>query len=319
MEYITLGNSDLKVSRLCLGCMSFGEADEGQYQWTLGYEDSSRIIHKAYEAGINFFDTSNNYSNGTSEIFLGKAIKDIGRDNVVIATKCYFNEGKLSPEAIHREIEGSLKRLDTDHIDLLVLHRYDYDTPVKDTLQALNEEVKAGHIRYYGASSMYGYQFAEYCYTAAMNGYQSFTTLQNHYNLIYREDERDLIPVAEKFAVSRTSFAPYAAGRLSRKNWDSDSVRSILDQKEGTRYDATEEYDKKIAQRVYELSEKYGVSMANINLAWQYAKGVAAPIIGITKEKYIDDAIKVFDFKLKEEDIAYLEELYIPHKINCNR
>lgn len=319
MEYITLGNSDLKVSRLCLGCMSFGEADEGQYQWTLGYEDSSRIIHKAYEAGINFFDTSNNYSNGTSEIFLGKAIKDIGRDNVVIATKCYFNEGKLSPEAIHREIEGSLKRLDTDHIDLLVLHRYDYDTPVKDTLQALNEEVKAGRIRYYGASSMYGYQFAEYCYTAAMNGYQPFTTLQNHYNLIYREDERDLIPVAEKFAVSRTSFAPYAAGRLSRKNWDSDSVRSILDQKEGTRYDATEEYDKKIAQRVYELSEKYGVSMANINLAWQYAKGVAAPIIGITKEKYIDDAIKVFDFKLKEEDIAYLEELYIPHKINCNR
>ena len=319
MEYITLGNSDLKVSRLCLGCMSFGEADEGQYQWTLGYEDSSRIIHKAYEAGINFFDTSNNYSNGTSEIFLGKAIKDIGRDNVVIATKCYFNEGKLSPKAIHREIEGSLKRLDTDHIDLLVLHRYDYDTPVKDTLQALNEEVQAGHIRYYGASSMYGYQFAEYCYTAAMNGFQPFTTLQNHYNLIYREDERDLIPVAEKFAVSRTSFAPYAAGRLSRKNWDSDSVRSILDQKEGTRYDATEEYDKKIAQRVYELSEKYNVSMANINLAWQYAKGVAAPIIGITKEKYIDDAIKVFDFKLKEEDIAYLEELYIPHKINCNR
>ena len=319
MEYITLGNSDLKVSRLCLGCMSFGEADEGQYQWTLGYEDSSRIIHKAYEAGINFFDTSNNYSNGTSEIFLGKAIKDIGRDNVVIATKCYFNEGKLSPKAIHREIEGSLKRLDTDHIDLLVLHRYDYDTPVKDTLQALNEEVQAGHIRYYGASSMYGYQFAEYCYTAAMNGFQPFTTLQNHYNLIYREDERDLIPVAEKFAVSRTSFAPYAAGRLSRKNWDSDSVRSILDQKEGTRYDATEEYDKKISQRVYELSEKYNVSMANINLAWQYAKGVAAPIIGITKEKYIDDAIKVFDFKLKEEDIAYLEELYIPHKINCNR
>ena len=319
MEYITLGNSDLKVSRLCLGCMSFGEADEGQYQWTLGYEDSSRIIHKAYEAGINFFDTSNNYSNGTSEIFLGKAIKDIGRDNVVIATKCYFNEGKLSPKAIHREIEGSLKRLDTDHIDLLVLHRYDYDTPVKDTLQALNEEVQAGHIRYYGASSMYGYQFAEYCYTAAMNGFQPFTTLQNHYNLIYREDERDLIPVAEKFSVSRTSFAPYAAGRLSRKNWDSDSVRSILDQKEGTRYDATEEYDKKIAQRVYELSEKYNVSMANINLAWQYAKGVAAPIIGITKEKYIDDAIKVFDFKLKEEDIAYLEELYIPHKINCNR
>lgn len=319
MEYITLGNSDLKVSRLCLGCMSFGEAEEGQYQWTLGYEDSESIIHKAYEAGINFFDTSNNYSNGTSEIFLGKAIKKLGRDNVVIATKCYFNPGKLSPEAIHREVEGSLKRLDTDHIDLLVLHRYDYDTPVEDTLKALDEEVKAGRIRYYGASSMYGYQFAEYCYTAKEKGYQPFTTLQNHYNLIYREDERDLIPVAEKFNVSRTSFAPYAAGRLSRKDWDSDSKRSVLDRQEGTRYDKNEDYDRQIANRVYELSLKYGVSMANINLAWQYKKGVAAPIIGITKEKYIDDALSCFNVDLSNEDVRYLEELYLPHPITCNR
>ena len=319
MEYITLGNSDLKVSRLCLGCMSFGEAEKGQYQWTLNYEDSANIIHKAYEGGINFFDTSNNYSDGTSEIFLGRALKDYPRQSYVVTTKCYFNEGKLSPEAIHREIEASLKRLDLPYIDLLVLHRYDYDTPVKETLKALNEEVKAGHIRYYGASSMFGYQFAEYCYTAEKEGYQPFTTLQNHYNPIYREDERDLIPVAEQFHVSRTSFAPFAAGRLSRKNWDSDSIRGRLDKEEGTRYDAMEEYDRKIAERVYELSLKYETSMTDICLAWQYEKGVAAPIIGITKEKYLDDALKCFDVKLKKEDVSYLDELYIPHPITCNR
>ncbi|MBQ2232825.1 MAG: aldo/keto reductase, partial [Erysipelotrichaceae bacterium] len=155
MEYIKLGNSDLKVSRLCLGCMSFGEADQGQYQWTLDYESSKKIIDKAYDCGINFFDTSNNYSNGTSEIFLGKAIKDYRREDIVITTKCYFNEGKLSAKAIHREVQGSLKRLDTDYIDILVLHRFDYDTPIEETLAALDEEVKAGHIRYYGASAMY--------------------------------------------------------------------------------------------------------------------------------------------------------------------
>ena len=319
MEYITLGNSSLNVSRLCLGCMSFGEPDVGQYQWTLPYEDSKRIIQKAYELGINFFDTSNNYSSGTSELFLGKALKDYDRQSYVIATKCYFNEGKLSPEAIHREIEASLKRLDCDYIDLLVLHRFDYDTPVADTLQALDEEVKSGRIRYYGASSMYGYQFAEYCYTASEKGYQPFTTLQNHYSPIYREDERDLIPVAEKFGVSRTSFAPFAAGRLSRKNWSSDSKRFALDSKEGTRYDAMQESDRKIAERVYELSEKYGVSMSCICLAWQYAKGVAAPIIGITKEKYLEDVLDCFSVHLSREEVACIDELYVPHPIVCNR
>ena len=319
MEYIKLGNSDLTVSRLCLGCMSFGEPDKGQYQWTLNYEDSERIILKAHECGINFFDTSNNYSNGSSEEYLGRAIKHFKRDEIVITTKCYFNEGKLSEEAIHREVANSLKRLDTDYIDILVLHRFDYDTPVEDTLKALNEEVKLGHIRYYGASAMYGYQFAEYCYKAKELGYQPFTTLQNHYSLIYREDERDLIPVANQFNVSRTSFAPFAAGRLTRKDWASDSVRYQLDSKEGTRYDKTEEMDKAIAVRVYDLSLKHNCSMTNICLAWQYAKGVAAPIIGITKEKYLNDAADCFDVKLSQDDINYLEELYVPHPINSNR
>ena len=319
MEYITLGNSDLKVSRLCLGCMSFGEAQRGQYQWTLDYDLSCAIIHKAYEAGINFFDTSNNYSAGSSEEFLGKAIRDFERDKIVITTKCYFNEGKLSAAAIHREVESSLKRLDCDYIDILVLHRFDYDTPVSETLEALDEEVKKGHIRYYGASAMFGYQFAQYCYTAKEKGFQPFVTLQNHYNPIYREDERDLIPVAEQFHVSRTSFAPYAAGRLARPSWNSDSVRFDLDQKEGTRYDAMEQQDRLIAQRVYELSKKYQTSMSDICLAWQFAKGVASPIIGITKEKYLDDAMKCFDISLSEDDMKYLDELYLPHPIVCNR
>ena len=319
MEYIQLNNSDLKVSRLCLGCMSFGEADRGQYQWTLNYKDSENIILKAHEAGINFFDTANNYSDGTSEEFLGRAIKDFVRKDIVIATKCYFNEGKLAPEAIHREVVKSLKHLDTDYIDLLILHRYDYDTPVEDTLMALNEEVKMGHIRYYGVSAMYGYQFAEYCYKAKEKGYQPFTTLQNHYNLIYREDERDLIPVAKQFNVSRTSFAPYAAGRLARVQYDEGSTRYLLDSKEGTRYDKSEESDRMIVQRVHDLADKYNVSMSNIALAWQFKKGVAAPIIGVTKEKYLYDALNCFDIKLSDEDVRYLEELYIPHQINCNR
>ena len=319
MEYTVLGNSDLRVSKLCLGCMSFGEADLGAYQWTLPYDESSNIIHRAYEAGINFFDTSNNYSNGTSEMFLGKAIKDFNRKDIVISTKCYFNEGKLSYDAIHREIENSLKRLDTDYIDLYILHRFDYDTAVEDTLKALNEEINMGRIRYYGVSSMYGHQFAEYCYKAKHLGYKPFTTLQNHYSLIYREDERDLIPVANKFGVSRTPFAPFAAGRLTRKDWSSDSKRYTLDAKEGTRYDKSEEHDKKIALRVYDLSVKYDCSMANICLAWEFAKGNDCPIIGVTKEKHLNDALNCFDIKLSKEDIDYLEELYLPHQINCNR
>lgn len=319
MKYTKLGNSDLTVSQLCLGCMSFGDPNIGQYQWTLNYEQSENIIRKAYENGINFFDTSNNYSNGTSEEYLGKAIKSFDRSKIVITTKCYFNEGKLSPEAIHREISNSLKRLDTDYIDLLVLHRFDYDTPVEETLKALNEEIAMGHIHYYGASAMYGNQFKEYCEKAEKLGYQPFTTLQNHYSLIYREDEKDLIPVAKEYGVSLTTFAPFAAGRLTRKEWSSDSLRYQLDEKKGTRYDATQEDDKKIAQRVYELSLKYNCSMANICLAWQFAKGVSSPIVGITKEKYIYDMINCFDIKLSNDDINYLEELYKTHPITCNR
>lgn len=319
MEYVKLGNSNLTVSKLCLGCMSFGNPDQGQYQWTLNYDETKNIIDKAYDAGINFFDTSNNYSNGSSEEYLGRAIKDFDRNSIVITTKCYFNEGKLSPEAIHREIANSLKRLDTSYIDILVLHRFDYDTPVEDTLKALNEEVKMGHIHYYGASAMYGNQFLEYCTKAKELGFQPFTTLQNHYSLIYREDEKELIPVAEQYGVSRTPFAPFAAGRLARRDYSSDSKRFTLDSAEGTRYDKTEEMDRKIVERVYEISQKYNCSMTNICLAWEFARGNASPIIGITKEKYLYDALNAFNIHLADEDIKYLEELYTTHPINCNR
>ena len=319
MRYIKLTNSNLTVSRLCLGCMSFGDADKGDYAWTLNYDESKKIIDLAISSGINYFDTSNNYSNGTSEEYLGKAIKDYNRKDLVIETKCYFNEGKLSKEAIHREVKNSLQRLQTDYIDIYVLHRFDYDTPVEETLDALNEEVKLGHIHYYGVSAMYGYQFAEYLYLAKEKGYQNFTTLQNHYSLIYREDERDLIPIARKFNVSLTPFSPFAAGRLTRKEWDSDSLRYSLDSKTGTRYDHMEEYDKKIAYRVYEMSQKYSCSMANVCLAWQYYKGIEAPIIGCTKEKHLLDALNATDIVLNKEDVDYLEELYVPHPIVANR
>ena len=319
MKYIKLNHSDLNVSRVCLGCMSFGDPEIGQYQWTLDYEGSAQIIQKAYHQGINFFDTSNNYSDGTSEQYLGRALKDLPRDSYVITTKCYFNEGKLSAKAIHREVEKSLRNLNTDYIDILVLHRFDYDTPVEETLDALNEEICKGHIRYYGASAMYGYQFAEYLYKAKEKGYPAFTTLQNHYNPIYREDERDLIPLASQFGVSRTSFAPYAAGRLARKDWNSDSRRFELDSQEGTRYDRYEEEDRKIARRIYELSLKHDCSMSNIALAWQYAKGVASPIVGITKEKYLDDVLNAMNIELSEEEVVYIDELYVSHPITCNR
>ena len=319
MKYIKLNNSNLEVSRLCLGCMSFGEAEIGQYQWTLPFEKSKSIIEKAYEYGINFFDTSNNYSDGTSEQFLGKVIKQYNRKDIVITTKCYFNEGKLSPEAIHREISKSLNNLDTDYIDILVLHRFDYDTPVIETLKALNKEVQDGRIHHYGVSAMYAYQLAEYCYLIKENNFKPLVTLQNHYSPIYREDERDLIPLARQFNISQTSFAPFAAGRLTRHSWSSDSLRYQFDNKEGTRYDATEQYDKKINDKIYELSKKYNCSMANICLSWQFYKGVASPIVGITKQEYLDDMINCFDLNIDENDFKEIDDLYYPHKINCNR
>lgn len=316
MEYIQLGNSGIEVSRFCVGCMSFGDPASKMHAWTLNPEESEAVIKHSLELGINFFDTANCYSAGTSEEYLGKAIKNnISRDKVVLASKVYFNEGHLSKEAIGREIEGTLRRLGTDYLDLYIIHRFDATTPIEETMEALDGLVKAGKVRALGASAMYGYQFYNMQMVAKENGFTPFSSMQNHYNLLYREDERELIPICNQMNVARTPYSPLAAGRLSRLGWKTDTLRSQTDKTAEVKYDSTEVTDYGIVLRVHELAEKYGVTMTQIALAWQFAKGVASPIIGATKMKYLDDAVGAFDVKLTDEDISYLEEAYVPHKI----
>lgn len=316
MEYTALGKTDIKISRLCVGCMSFGKPSADFHEWTLDQQETERMVSHALELGINFFDTANTYSHGTSEEYLGRAIKSCtARDKVVLASKVYFNEGRLSQNAIKREIDGTLKRLGTDYLDLYKIHRFDYDTPIEETMEALNELVKAGKVRAIGASAMYGYQFYNMQLAARDNGWTPFVSMQNHYNLLYREDERELIPLCRQMGVSLTPYSPLVAGRLCRKEWHTDTKRSMTDKMAASKYDGTESEDRKIILRVAEIAEKYGKTMTQISLAWQFAKGVSSPIIGATKAKYFDDAAGAFDVKLTTEDIAYLEELYAPHKI----
>lgn len=316
MQYTKLGNSGIKVSKFCLGCMSFGDPASNMHAWTLDPSASEAVIKHALDLGINFFDTANCYSAGTSEEYLGRAIRrGAARDQVVLASKVYFNEGKLSKTAIAREIEGTLKRLGTDYLDLYIIHRFDSSTPIEETMQALDSLVKAGKVRALGASAMYGYQFYNMQLCARDNGFTPFVSMQNHYNPLYREDERELIPICKQMNVALTPYSPLAAGRAARPNWEADTLRSKTDKVAHGKYDSTEEQDKKIAARIRETAEKYGVSMTAVTFAWHFAKGVASPIIGATKEKYLDDAVSAFDVNLTQEDIAYIEEPYVPHKI----
>lgn len=316
MQYTTLGNSGIEVSKFCLGCMSFGDPASNMHAWTLDPSASEAIIKHALDLGINFFDTANCYSAGTSEEYLGRAIRrGAARDKVVLASKVYFNEGKLSKTAIAREIEGTLKRLGTDYLDLYIIHRFDSSTPIEETMQALDSLVKAGKVRALGASAMYGYQFYNMQLCARDNGFTPFVSMQNHYNPLYREDERELIPICKQMNVALTPYSPLAAGRAARPNWEADTLRSKTDKVAHGKYDSTEEQDKKIAARIRETAEKYGVSMTAVTFAWHFAKGVASPIIGATKEKYLDDAVSAFNLNLTEEDIAYIDEPYVPHKI----
>lgn len=315
MEYTKLGKTDIEISKLCVGCMSFGKAGT-MHDWTLNEKDSEEIVKHALELGINFFDTANGYSAGTSEEYLGKAVKNnIARDKVVIASKVYFNEGRLSRNAIMREIDESLKRLGTDYLDLYIIHRFDYDTPIEETMEALNDLVKAGKVRAIGASAMYGYQFYNMQLAARDNGWTEFSAMENHYNLLYREDERELIPICKQMGVSLMPYSSLAAGHLARPTWDSDSLRSKTDKVAHGKYDRMEEYDIKIVNRVNELAEKHNCKMSQIAIAWQWAKGIASPIIGATKAKYLDDAAGALDVKLTSDDVAYLEEAYVPHPI----
>mgnify|MGYP000214311154 CR=1 FL=1 len=315
MEYTRLGTTDIEVSKLCIGCMSFGKAGL-MHDWTLDEAESEKVIKHALDLGINFFDTANCYSSGTSEEYLGKAIKNnVARDKVVLASKVYFNDGRLSKEAIAREIDGTLKRLGSDYLDLYIIHRFDFDTPIEETMEALNELVKSGKVRAIGASAMYGYQFYNMQLAAKEHGWTPFSTMENHYNLLYREDERELIPICKQMGVLLMPYSPLAAGHLTRPTWNTDTLRSKTDRVAMGKYDRMEEPDMHIVSRVQELAEKYNCKMSQIAIAWQWAKGIASPIIGVTKETYLDDAVGALDVKLTESDVAYLEEMYVPHPI----
>ena len=315
MEYTKLGNTDIDISKICDGCMIFGKPGT-MHDWTLDAAESEKVVKHALDLGINFFDTANGYSKGTSEQYLGQAIKkNIARDQVVIASKVYFNSGRLSAAAIHREIDGTLKRLGTDYLDLYIIHRFDYETPIEETMEALNGLIKAGKVRAIGASAMYGYQFYNMQLAARDHGWAQFQSMENHYNLLYREDERELIPICKQMGVSLMPYSPLAGGHLTHPGWHTDSLRSKTDRVLAGKYDDYEQQDLLIIQRVEELAKRYGVKMAQIALAWHWAKGVASPIVGGTKTSHLDDAVKALDVKLTPADIAYLEEPYTPHKI----
>lgn len=321
MEYVKLGRTGLDVSKLALGCMSYGAPVSEQFCWVLEEPEARKVIKHAVNQGINFFDTANCYSNGVSEEILGRAVKDfMYREDVVISTKVFVemrnrpNGGGLSRKEIMYEVEQSLRRLGLDYVDILYIHRWDYNTPIEETMRALNDLVTDGKVRYLGASAMYAWQFQKAQYTAERHGWVPFVAMQNHYNLLYREEEREMIPLCKDMGVDLTPYSPLAAGRLSR-DWTATTTRAELDKFAKGKYDSTKDTDKIIVDRVGELAERYGTTRTGIALAWQWHKGVVAPIIGPTKEKYIDDAVAAIDVKLSDEDVAYLEEPYVPHKV----
>ena len=317
MKYTTLGHTDIRVSRICVGCMSYGRPSADFHLWTLGEDETQQMVKHALDLGVNFFDTANSYSHGTSEEFLGSALRRLGvrREDVVLASKVYFNDGMLSPQAILREIDGTLRRLQSDYLDLYQIHRFDYTTPIEDTMQTLDSLVRQGKVRAIGASAMYGYQFHNMQICAERNGWTMFSTLQNHYNLLYREDERELIPVAEQYGVSRIPYSPLAGGHLSHRGWESGTKRSDTDTNIRNKYDRAKENDLEIIERVAQISEQLGVSMSQVALAWQFKRGVAAPIVGATNPKHFDDAVASVDLTLTDDEAAFLEAPYRPHEI----
>ncbi|RAS83668.1 aldo/keto reductase [Priestia endophytica] len=322
MEYVKLGNTGLDVSKFCLVCMSFGDAEKWIHQWVLNEEQSRSIIKKALDLGINFFDTANVYSMGTSEEFLGRALKDYAnRDEVVIATKVHqkMHEGPngagLSRKAIMSEIDKSLKRLGTDYVDLYIIHRWDYNTPIEETMEALHDVVKAGKARYIGASAMYAWQFQKALHVAEKNGWTRFVSMQNHLNLLYREEEREMLPLCREEKIGVTPYSPLASGRLTR-DWSETTQRSETDQVQKSKYDATADADRLVVERVAAIAEKRGVPRIHIALAWLLQKEpVTAPIIGATKISHIEGAVGSLSVKLTPEEIAFLEDPYVPHPI----
>ncbi len=323
MDYVRLGNSGLKVSRICLGCMSFGSPQGGTHAWALGEEQARPIIQKALEAGINFFDTANVYSAGTSEEITGRALRDFAkREEVVLATKVHGamgpgpNQHGLSRKAILQEIDHSLKRLGVDYVDLYQIHRFDHETPMEETLQALHDVVRAGKARYVGASSMHAWQFTKMLGLAERNGWTKFVSMQNHYNLIYREEEREMMPLCRAEGIGVIPWSPLARGRVAR-SWGKDgTARSKSDQFSQHLYGPSLESDHKVVNALEVLSQKRGLTMARVALAWLMGKpGVTAPILGVTKPQHLEDGLAALSVKLSEEESKTLEEPYIPHAI----
>jgi 1-deoxyxylulose-5-phosphate synthase len=321
MDYVRFGSTGLKVSPICLGCMSYGEPTE-RWPWTLKEEDSRPFIQRALELGINFYDTADVYGNGSSEKIVGRALHDFAsRDEVVIATKVYFdtspkpNDRGLSRKHILSSIDGSLKRLGTDYVDLYQIHRWDYETSIEETLEALHDVVKSGKARYIGASSMYAWQFAKALFTADIHGWTRFVSMQPHYNLIYREEEREMLPLCQDQKIAVIPWAPLAKGRLARKpSKERDETTRAQTDAIGKRLYSDE--DLQIAQRVSDVAEARGLPMAQVSIAWMLSKPViTAPIIGATKPQHLEDAIAALSVHLTTGEIQHLEEAYQPHPI----
>ncbi len=320
MEYIKLGNSDLKVSKVCLGCMGFGDATKGMHSWTLPYEESKEIMQYALSKGINFFDTAMAYQGGTSEEFVGRFVKECAkRKDVVIATKFHgrtkeqIELGISAKEHIETCLNNSLKRLQMDYVDLYILHSWDENTPVEETMKALNDMIKLGKVRYIGVSNCYAWQIAKANEIAKQNGWAQFISVQGHYNLIFREEEREMKPYCDLHHVAMTPYSALASGRLA-KHPGTLSKRMNEDSFAKGKYDATENEDLKIIHRVEELADKKGISMSEISLAWLMQK-VASPVVGATKPHHIDGAVNASNIQLDKEEMKYLEELYQPHSL----
>jgi aryl-alcohol dehydrogenase-like predicted oxidoreductase len=323
MDYVPLGRCGLKVSRLCLGCMTYGEPARGAHPWTLPEELSRPFIARALELGINFFDTSNSYSDGSSEEILGRAIRDMAkRDEVVIATKVFFplrtgpNARGLSRKAILAEIDASLRRLGMDYVDLYQIHRWDYTTPIEETLEALHDVVKAGKARYLGASSMFAWQFCKALHLAGEHGWTRFVAMQDHYNLLNREEEREMLPLCRAEGIGVLPWSPLARGRLARP-WTAESTkRAATDEFSKTLYGATEAADRKVVDRVADVAAARGVPMAQVALAWLLQQpGVTAPIVGASRPQHLEDAAAALALRLTSAEIQTLEEAYVPHPV----
>jgi 1-deoxyxylulose-5-phosphate synthase len=322
VKYKNLGKTGLKVSELCLGCMTFGVPDRGDHRWTLPEEPSRALIRRAVDAGINYFDTANSYSDGTSEEIVGRALKDFSRrDEVVIATKVFFpmhpgpNGSGLSRKAIFTAIDASLRRLGTDYVDLYQIHRWDYSTPIEETLEALHDVVKSGKARYLGASSMFAWQFSKALFLARQRGWTPFVSMQNHYNLLYREEEREMMPLCTAEQIGVVPWSPLARGRLTRE-WDSETARTRTDEYGNKLYVDSVDADRKVVERVAKIAAARAVPMAQVALAWISQKPfVTAPIVGASKPQHLDDAVASLNLKLDPAEIAQLEAPYVPHAI----